>query len=158
MGVLPAAASDGLTVLLEAGAGGTAATQAWLHSERAAQATVVADLREGRALVGVEGPIVLVGHRLGAGYARVFAAERSDRVAGLVRLDPVHDDQPERLGAEERASLEEAQEQLAVAPALARLWVFRLSDPQEQVVAALPEEAGEQHRCRSVHVPGPVAL
>lgn len=173
----PDTARDGPTVVLEAGAGGTAATFAWLQSELAEQATVVAydragygfseasdhpvdaastarDLRLGLELVGIDGPVVLVGHSLGAGYARVFAASYPDRVAGMVLLDPVHEEQLEQLGAEERASLEEAQQQLAVAPVLARLGVFRLSDPQENVVASLPEDAGQQHRARSVTAAG----
>ena len=170
-------AADRPTVVLEAGAGGTAATWAWVTSELAEQvrvvaydragygfsdasdapvdaAAVTADLHEALELGGVDGPVVLAGHSLGAGYARVFAASYPDRVAGLVLLDPVHEDQLERLGAAERASLEEAQQQLAVAPVLARLGVFRLSDPQEQVVASLPEDAGQQHRVRSVTAAG----
>ena len=173
----PDTAGDRPTVVLEAGAGGTAATQAWLQSELAAHATVVAydragygfseastdpvdamstarDLHQGLELAGIDGRVVLVGHSLGAGYARVFAASYPDRVAGLVLLDPVHEEQLERLGPEERASLEEAQQQLALAPVLARLGVFRLSDPQEHVVASLPEDAGQQHRARSVTAAG----
>ncbi len=173
----PDAAGERPTVVLEAGAGGTAATFAWLQAELAEHTTVVAydragygfsdaddapldaastaeDLHEGLGLVGVDGPVVLVGHSLGAGYARVFAASYPEQVAGLVLLDPVHEAQLDELGPEERASLEEAQEQLAVAPFLARLGVFRLSDPQADVVAALPEEAGERHRAKSVTAGG----
>lgn len=168
---------DGLTVVLEAGAGGTAATQAWLRSaladqvqvvsydragygfsdptERPAEASaVVNDLHDGLAGAGVAGQLVLVGHSLGAGYARVFAAEHPDRVAALVLLDPVHEDQLAELGPGERASLEEAQQQLGAAPLLARLGVFRLSDPHAAIVASLPEDAGEQHRARSVTATG----
>ncbi|TVR37718.1 MAG: alpha/beta hydrolase [Nitriliruptor sp.] len=101
--------------------------------------SVAADLHEGLDVLGVEGPVVLVGHSLGAGYARVFAAAYPDRVAGLVLLDPVHEEQLDRLPAQERASFEEAQQQFEVAPLLARLGVFGLSDPQEDVVASLPE-------------------
>lgn len=170
-------ATDTPAVVLEAGAGGTAATFAWLHSELADEVTVVAydragygfsepsgtpvdgtstarDLEEGLEVAGIDGPVVLVGHSLGAGYARIFAATYPDRVAGMVLLDPVHEEQLEQLGAEERASLEEAQQQLAVAPLLARLGVFRLADPQAEVVAALPDDAGSQHRARSVTAAG----
>jgi len=149
-------------VVLEAGAGGTAATYAWLQQELAEHTTVVAydragygfsdasessveagsvaaDLHEGLDVLGVERSVVLVGHSLGAGYARVFAAAYPDRAAGLVLLDPVHEEQLDRLPAQERASFEEAQQQFEVAPLLARLGVFRLSDPQEDVVASLPE-------------------
>ncbi len=174
-----AAGSDGdrPTVVLEAGAGGTAATYAWLREALAEHTTVVAydragygfsdpaadqpeaastvaDLREGLDAAGLEGPFVLVGHSLGAGYARVFAATHPEDVAGLVLLDPVHEEQFERLPPEERDALEQAQEQLAVAPLLARLGVFRLADPQADVVAALPDEAGAQHRARSITAAG----
>lgn len=41
---------------------------------------------------GVPGPYVLVGHSLGAFYARRFAQLFPDEVAGLVLLDPGHED------------------------------------------------------------------
>lgn len=165
------------TVVLEAGAGGSAAVFSRLHAvlaehttvvayDRAgsgfsdprdgpaAAASVVADLHEGLDAAGVGGPFVLVGHSLGAAYARTFTATHPDEVAGLVLLDPVHEEQLVRLPPEERAAFAEAQEQLEVAPALARLGVFRLADPQADVVDALPADAGEQHRARSVTAAG----
>lgn len=165
------------TVVLEAGSGGFGATMDWLRQELAEHtsvvvydragygfsdpadgpvtaASVVADLHEALGVLGVEGPLVLVGHSLGGGYARVFAAEHRDLVAGLVLLDPVHEQQLDRLPASAAEQLEEAQQQLAVAPMLARLGVFRLADPQAEIVAALPEDAGAQHRARSVTAAG----
>ena len=165
------------TVVLEAGSGGFGATMAWLRQELAehttvvaydragygfsdpadrpvAAAAVVADLHEALGVLGIEGPLVLVGHSLGGGYVRAFAAEHPDRVAGLVLLDPVHEQQLERLPGSSAEQLEEAQQQLAVAPMLARLGVFRLVDPQAEIVAALPDEAGAQHRARSVTAAG----
>ena len=165
------------TVVLEAGSGGFGATMDWLRQELAEHtsvvvydragygfsdpadgpvtaASVVADLHEALGVLGVAGPLVLVGHSLGGGYARVFAAEHRDLVAGLVLLDPVHEQQLDRLPASAAEQLEEAQQQLAVAPLLARLGVFRLVDPQAEIVAALPEDAGAQHRARSVTAAG----
>ena len=52
-------------------------------------------------LLGVLGPYVLVGHSLGGLYARRFAQRHPVHVAGLVLLDPAHEDhdahQPEHL-------------------------------------------------------------
>jgi hypothetical protein len=66
----------------------------------------------------------------------------------------VHEQQLQRLPAESLAAVEQARDQLAVAPVLARLGVFRLTDPQATIVASLPEDAGEQHRARSVTAAG----
>lgn len=41
---------------------------------------------------GVEGPYVFVGHSVGGLVARVFAHEYPDEVAGLVLVDPTHED------------------------------------------------------------------
>lgn len=171
------AASDAPTIVLEAGSGGFAASMAWLHRELAEHTTVVAydragygfsdpgdrplsaaavadDLHDALQRRGLSGPYLLVGHSLGGGYVRVFTARYPDEVAGLVLLDPVHEDQLARQPAEATERLEQAQQQLAVAPLLARLGVFRLVDVQGEVVAALPEDAGVQHRGRSVTAAG----
>jgi pimeloyl-ACP methyl ester carboxylesterase len=160
------------TVVLEAGSGGFGATMAWLDQQLAEHTTVVSydragygfsDAVEGRldaasvvddlhaalATAGLQGPYVLVGHSLGAVYVRLFAAAHPDEVAGLVLIDPVHEDQLERLPPESLAQLDRAQRQLALAPTLARLGVFRLFDPQQAITAALPADAGLQHRVRS---------
>jgi pimeloyl-ACP methyl ester carboxylesterase len=169
--------ADRPTVVLEAGSGGFAASMAWLHRDLAAHTTVVAydragygfsdpadrplaaasvaeDLHEALQRRQLPGPYLLVGHSLGGGYVRVFAARHRDEVAGLVLLDPVHEEQLERQPAEATEQLEQAQQQLAVAPLLARLGLFRLIDVQGDTVAALPEDAGEQHRARSVTASG----
>jgi pimeloyl-ACP methyl ester carboxylesterase len=164
-------------VVLEAGSGGFSASMAWLRRELAAYTTVVAYDRAGYGFSdpddrpvsaasvaddvhgalqrrGLTGPYLLVGHSLGGGYVRVFAARHPEAVAGLVLLDPVHEDQLERQPAAATEQLEQARRQLAVAPLLARLGVFRLLDVQGDIVAALPEDAGEQHRARSVTAAG----
>lgn len=169
--------TDRPTVVLEAGSGGFAASMAWLHRDLAAHATVVAydragygfsdpdhravdaasvadDLHEALDRLSLPGPFLLVGHSLGGGFVRVFAARHPDEVAGLVLLDPVHEEQLQRQPAEVTEQLEQAQQQLTVAPLLARIGVFRLIDVQGDIVAALPEDAGEQHRARSVTAAG----
>jgi pimeloyl-ACP methyl ester carboxylesterase len=173
VGAAPDAVDGRPTVVLEAGSGGFAASMARLRSELAAHTTVVAydragygfsdaaagpldaasvvaDLHEALGAVGLDGPYLLVGHSLGAAYVRVFAAEHPGEVVGLVLLDPVHEEQLARLPDEALERLVQAQQQLAVAPFLARFGVFRLLDPQASIVAALPTDAGEQHRSRSV--------
>jgi pimeloyl-ACP methyl ester carboxylesterase len=169
--------SDAPTIVLEAGSGGFAASMAWLHRELSAHTTVVAydradygfsdpgdrqlsaasvadDLHDALRRRGLTGPYVLVGHSLGGGYVRVFTARYPDRVAGLVLLDPVHEDQMARQPASATEQLEQARQQLALAPLLARLGVFRLLDVQGDIVASLPEDAGAQHRARSVTAAG----
>ncbi|MFO7960306.1 MAG: alpha/beta fold hydrolase [Nitriliruptoraceae bacterium] len=126
-----------------------------LADDRRLSATSVADdLHDALQRRGLAGPYVLVGHSLGGGYVRVFAARYPDEVAGLVLLDPVHEDQLARQPTEATEQLEQAQQQLAVAPLLARLGAFRLLDVQRDTVASLPEDAGEQHRARSVTAAG----
>ena len=165
------------TVVLEAGSGGFAASMAWLHRDLAEHTTVVAydragygfsdpddqpldaagvvdDLHQALRLREIPAPYLLVGHSLGGGYVRVFAALHPDQVAGVVLLDPVHEEQLGRQPVEATEQLEQARQQLAIAPLLARLGTFRVLDLQADIVAALPEDAGEQHRARSVTAAG----
>jgi pimeloyl-ACP methyl ester carboxylesterase len=60
---------------------------------------VVADLREALATQGLSGPYVLVGHSIGGHYVRVFAADHPDEVAGVLLVDPRHEDAAARLPA-----------------------------------------------------------
>ncbi|KAA2260173.1 alpha/beta hydrolase [Solihabitans fulvus] len=54
----------------------------------------------------VPGPYLLVGHSLGAVYARRYAQRFPDAVAGMLLLDPYHEDTPARM-PEEVAQLSE---------------------------------------------------
>ncbi len=54
--------------------------------------TIVAELRALLAEATIPPPYVLVGHAIGGRYARVFAAEYPDEVAGLVLVDASHED------------------------------------------------------------------
>jgi pimeloyl-ACP methyl ester carboxylesterase len=51
-----------------------------------------------------ESKVVLVGHSLGGIYARHFAARFPERIAGLVLLDPAHEDYDASMPAEVRAT------------------------------------------------------
>ncbi|MFB8030590.1 alpha/beta fold hydrolase [Streptomyces sp. NPDC056465] len=55
-------------------------------------ADVTAELRALLRAAGVPGPYVLVGHSLGGAYARHFAHHHPEDVAGLLLLDPFHED------------------------------------------------------------------
>ena len=58
---------------------------------------VVADLRTMLAAAGEPGPFVLVGHSLGGLYVQLFAYQHPNEVAGLVLVDPTHEDFSARL-------------------------------------------------------------
>jgi pimeloyl-ACP methyl ester carboxylesterase len=64
---------------------------------------VTDELRDLLKLMEIDGPHFLVGHSLGGLYARHFAVRFPDDVAGLVLLDPAHEDynayMPEELVA-----------------------------------------------------------
>jgi pimeloyl-ACP methyl ester carboxylesterase len=64
--------------------------------ERTAQ-EVVDDLRALLAAAGEAGPYVLVGHSMGGLYVQLFAYEHRDEVAGLVLVDPTHEEFAARL-------------------------------------------------------------
>ncbi|MFI5910172.1 alpha/beta fold hydrolase [Dactylosporangium sp. NPDC051541] len=55
-------------------------------------AAVAEELHEVLAAAGIEGPYVLAGHSMGAVYARRFAQLHPHDVAGLLFIDPGHED------------------------------------------------------------------
>ncbi|WP_284742661.1 alpha/beta hydrolase [Amycolatopsis sp. RTGN1] len=63
-------------------------------------AEVATELRDLLRTAGVDGPYVLAGHSLGASYARRFAQLFPADVAGLLLLDPGHEDLFAHLPAE----------------------------------------------------------
>jgi pimeloyl-ACP methyl ester carboxylesterase len=86
--------------------GGCGWSQAAL-ADRSAAATVT-ELRALLRLAGVAPPYVLAGHSLGGLFARRFAQLHPDEVAGLVLLDPAHEDysayMPAQLNATRKSS------------------------------------------------------
>ncbi len=76
------------------------------------------------ANAGEAGPYVLAGHSLGGLSVRMYADRYPDEVAGMVLIEGTNPDAWVRLGRPEGVGTDP--NQLAVAPILARLGVFRL--------------------------------
>ncbi len=58
---------------------------------------MVADLQNLLDRVEIAGPYLLVGHSFGAQIVRLFAARHPDAVAGLILIDPSHEDKYARF-------------------------------------------------------------
>lgn len=116
------AGADRPAVVLEAGLGDTAATWHQVWPALAAITTVGSYDRAGQgpsdpaplprtvggmaddlaallAAAGVPAPYLLVGHSFGAQVVRLFAARHPAQVAGLVLIDPSHEDKYARFEA-----------------------------------------------------------
>ncbi|MFE3882208.1 alpha/beta fold hydrolase [Streptomyces lydicus] len=74
-------------------------------------AEVTGELRGLLRAAGVPAPYVLVGHSLGGAYARHYTQRFPDEVAGLLLLDPFHEDLLARASLEVREKLERMQHQ-----------------------------------------------
>ena len=85
-----------------------------------------------------------MGHSLGAFYGRTFAERYPNQTLGLVLLDPAHEQQLDRLSEDAKAEFEEAGQMFRWAARLARLGLFRLSNPQEEAPIDLPEDTARQ--------------
>lgn len=140
---------DGPVVVLDAGAGGSSSSWAWIQPEIAQKypvvsydraglgwsdpspngpepAAVIADLRAALAARGLDGPYVLVGHSLGGHYVRAFAASHPQEVVGIVLVDPSHENQASVLGEDYLAGIDPMFGALRVAT---RLGLTRLYHP-----------------------------
>lgn len=84
----------------------------------------------------LDGPVVLVGHSWGGPIARVAAAERGDRVAGLVLVDPT-DEGCTAITSEQNER--RSRSATWMMPLMARLGVLRLV--ARRLAAQLPEPA-----------------
>lgn len=76
------------------------------------------------AAAEVPGPYILVGHSLGGLSARMYASMFPDRVAGMVLVEGTNPDSWVRRGQAEGVGAD--RNQLAMAPLLAKLGIFRL--------------------------------
>jgi pimeloyl-ACP methyl ester carboxylesterase len=79
---------------------------------------VARELRALLAAAGVDGPVVLAGHSLGAFYARRYAQLFPAEVAGLLLLDPGHEDIFDFLPPEAKALDEEIKRHTEAIPEL----------------------------------------
>lgn len=62
-------------------------------------AAIADDLALALQAAGEKGPLLLVGHSLGALYATIFTKRHPGRVVGLVLVDPGHPDQERQMAA-----------------------------------------------------------
>jgi len=90
-------------------------------------AEVTGELRELLRTAGVPGPYLLVGHSLGGFYARHYAHRFPGEVAGLVLLDPAHEDYDAYMPRE-----------------LVEIW--HAWDPDQALPDELPEELIQLYR------------
>ncbi|MEU9472856.1 alpha/beta hydrolase [Streptomyces avermitilis] len=68
-------------------------------------AEVTGELRDLLRAAGVPAPYLLVGHSLGGAYARHFAQRFPDETAGLLLMDPFHEDLHDRAPRQAREKL-----------------------------------------------------
>jgi pimeloyl-ACP methyl ester carboxylesterase len=99
------------------------------------------DLREALDTASIDGPFIVVGHSLGALYARGFAASYPSEVVGLVLIDPAHENQLERLPAEVVAQIGPPSWLEAPLLAAAHLGVLRVLGPGASTTVGLPPGA-----------------
>ena len=88
----------------------------------------------------VPGPYLLVGHSLGAFYARQFAHRFPDEVAGLLLLDPGHEDLPAFLPSEAVELNERLKPDLQNLPDLTEEQRAAARTQFEQLYAAWPDD------------------
>jgi len=155
--------NDGPLVILEAGAGSFSSQWAWVQQEisetapvlsydraglgwsdgpaggRTAQAAT-SDLAEVLADLELEGPYLLVGHSFGAVFSRMFASAHPEDVAGLVLVDPAHEEQFDRFPAMGDTTAANAMR------ILSRVGLFRLLRPFDSFGEAMPAQAFAQWR------------
>lgn len=106
------------------------------------------DLHALLANAAIQRPVVLVGHSLGGLIVRLYAHQHPGEVAGLVLVDPMHEDQFERTGphffpptAGEPASLTQ----------MRRFWTAGWRDPARNAEGIdLPASQIQAHAVRSL--------
>jgi pimeloyl-ACP methyl ester carboxylesterase len=108
-------------------------------------AAAVADLHLLLQAAGEPPPYVLVAHSLGGLYARLFAQRYPEAVAGLVLLDPSHEEMVSQLPEDWQTYVRSAQAEgvaaLQVPTLLAELGIIALAPQLAQADARLPAAA-----------------
>ena len=106
-------------------------------------ASVATELRDLLRVAEVPGPHVLVGHSVGAIYARRFAQLFPDEVAGLLLADPGHEDMFDYLPPEAREMNDRMKPDPATMPDLAPEQVEAARGAYAQLYAAWPADLRE---------------
>ncbi|MCF6506615.1 alpha/beta hydrolase [Blastococcus sp. MG754426] len=158
----------GPTVVLEAGMGTPSTSWAWVQQMLTSDVRVVSydragigwsddrdgpvdpagqvrDLRTALDAAGEEGPYVLVGHSLGGLFARTFAASYPEVTAGVVLVDPSHEDQYTDLPPELQATVDSASTGALLMKIASRVGITLLYNPAEALTAGMPEEAAASY-------------
>ncbi|MCZ2860856.1 alpha/beta hydrolase [Blastococcus sp. VKM Ac-2987] len=158
----------GPTVVLEAGMGTPSTAWAWVQGMVADDVRVISydragigrsddrdgpvdpaaevrDLRTALDAIGEEGPYVLVGHSLGGLFARTFAATYPEDTAGVVLVDPSHEDQYTDLPPELQATVDSASTGVLLMKVASWLGVTLLYNPAEALTVGMPEEAAASY-------------
>jgi pimeloyl-ACP methyl ester carboxylesterase len=99
------------------------------------------DLREALDQASIDGPFIVVGHSLGALYARGFTASHPSDVIGLVLIDPAHEHQLERLPDEVVARMGPPAWLGTPLLAAGHLGVLRVLKPGASTTGGLPTDA-----------------
>jgi pimeloyl-ACP methyl ester carboxylesterase len=103
-------------------------------------AEVSAELRKLLQTVGATGPVILAGHSLGAFYARRYAQLFPTEVAGLLLLDPGHEDILDFLPPEAKALDAEMKRHTDAMPDLTEGQLAAARGQYAQLYAAWPPE------------------
>lgn len=103
---------------------------------------VTDELHELLRTAGIPGPYLLVGHSLGGAYARHFAQRFPSAVAGLLLLDPFHEDMAARAPQQARDMLEQMKDPDLPEPTPEQLEAAR--GPLVEHFAAWPETVREE--------------
>ena len=113
---------------------------------------LVEDLHTLLARSGVEPPYVLVGHSLGGPLVRLYAYEHPDQMAGMVLVDPAHEEEflraPEAVKRLQSKSVKMMNGILRLMQAAITTGVFALAPRlyPRQALSMVPEEARETYR------------
>ncbi|MEV6871787.1 alpha/beta hydrolase [Amycolatopsis sp. NPDC051128] len=106
-------------------------------------ADVATELRDLLRAAGIAGPYVLAGHSLGASYARRFAQLFPAEVAGLLLLDPGHEDLFAHLPAEAAGLNDRMKQAAAELPDLTESQLRSAREQYGALFAEWPPEARE---------------